>query len=313
MLIKILKDVAHIYLPIYRFSELGKTVLYAGYSEEQKNYFGLLPFKSNSVLQTYLGMKYFKDIPHYIESHADIGFAETGNFSERYFSAQNGFMLPEWAQMYLDIPQSLESLCRGRKTTFHEIRRLIGKYNLTYKINNGRNTFQHFYRSMYLPYLKKRHDQEACIQGESEIVRFYHEASLLSVYESDCLVSAVIFWVKNNCLYMHRLGVVNGDMSHVKHGAIGALYYFSVTEAIKMNCTQLDIGGTRPFIHNGVTHFKLGLSARFYTIKNPLIPQIWLGIKSNSEIAYEFLEQNPFVYYEHSKNLIVPQQCLVFP
>jgi len=78
------------------------------------------------------------------------------------------------------------------------------------------------------------------MESEADIVRWYKRASLLTIFGkwSSCFGSNNLAQ-KNLFVYMHKLGVVNGDMSSVQRGAIGSLYYFSVTEALKFGVCVL--------------------------------------------------------------------------
>ncbi len=44
---------------------------------------------------------------------------------------------------------------------------------------------------------------------------------------------------------------------------IGAIYYFGILEGQKTGCKYLNVGGTQPFLSDGLTRFKLGLGAEF--------------------------------------------------
>jgi lipid II:glycine glycyltransferase (peptidoglycan interpeptide bridge formation enzyme) len=85
---------------------------------------------------------------------------------------------------------------------------------------------------------------------------------------------------------------------------IGALYYFSILEGQKMRCRYVDLGGTRPFLTDGLTKYKLGLGAEFVPILSPLKEYIWFGVNEKSEAAMEFLSKNPFMYVNKEFRLV---------
>jgi hypothetical protein len=90
----------------------------------------------------------------------------------------------------------------------------------------------------------------------------------------------------------------------MRHGAIGAMYYFSILEGQKMKSRYLDIGGTRPFLTDGLTRYKLGLGAEFISDHSPWKEYLWLGVNDRSTFAKEFICSNPFMYLNKDFRLI---------
>jgi hypothetical protein len=82
------------------------------------------------------------------------------------------------------------------------------------------------------------------------------------------------------------------------------MYYFSIIEGQKMNCRYLDVGGTRPFLTDGLTKYKMGLGAEFLSEPSTWKEYLWFGMNENSTFAKEFVRNNSFLYLNNDRKLV---------
>jgi hypothetical protein len=66
----------------------------------------------------------------------------------------------------------------------------------------------------------------------------------------------------------------------------------------------MDVGGTRPFLTDGLTKFKLGLGAEFISRQSPTKEYLWFQINEHSVVAKEFIRRNPFMHVDKDFNLV---------
>jgi hypothetical protein len=85
---------------------------------------------------------------------------------------------------------------------------------------------------------------------------------------------------------------------------LGAAYYFAIIEGQKIGCKFIDLGGSRPFLTDGVTCFKIGLGAGFESDRNNLDEFIWFSMNEESSAATEFVKNNPFMFFTKDFKLV---------
>lgn len=291
------KNLARLFLPVYRYESDTMRVAYAGYSSIKKNYYirHLLNSKNPPV---FVGRKMFWQIPGLIESHnLDIVISEISPVILNYFHKHNGYIIPEWIKMRINIDKPLSEICQGSVSDFPDIMRKIRKHNLTYELLNGKENVDNFYEKFYLPYITKRHNAEAWIED----INIIREASLTSfivaIREEGVTVGTCLVNMEDESLFLTRLGLLDGNDEYRQHGVIGAIYYYCILEGQKMGCRYLQVGGTRAFLTDGLTKFKIGLGAEFITNLSPKKNTfLWLGVNEKSIVAAEFIKNNPVMH-----------------
>jgi hypothetical protein len=66
----------------------------------------------------------------------------------------------------------------------------------------------------------------------------------------------------------------------------------------------MDVGGTRPFLTDGLTRFKMGLGAEFGPSVSPAAVNFWLGLNEHSSVAGEFIKLNPVMHIKKDFSLV---------
>lgn len=307
MIKKILKFLARLYMPVFQYESNTIKIYYAGYSEVKKNYFVKLILNKNN-LRTYIGRRWFWEIPKLVKSYnPDFVVSETNRISLNYFQKHAGYLVPEWTQMRININRSMSEICRKNVSDFSDVARLIRKYNLTCEIFTDRESFNYFNQKMYIPYITKRHGNEALIEDLNILWDSSLSPYLLNIKENGVIVGASLIRKSGDILYLMRLGLLDGNEEYLRHGVIGAMYYFSIIEGQKMGCQYLNIGMTRPFLTNGLTKYKLGLSAEFVSDYSPHKEYLWFGVNKQSTAAMEFINSNPFMHLDKNNELVKNQ------
>ena len=207
--------------------------------------------------------------------------------------------------MRINIDRPIGEICKGSVSDFLDVKRLIRKYNLTYEMLTDKESFKYFYDNIYLPYLIKRHGDEALVEDLSDFWKPFPSPSLMVIKENGIIIAGSIVRKSDDLFYLMRLGLLNGNDEYRRHGAIGAMYYFSILEGQKMSCRYQDVGGTRPFLNNGLTKYKMGLGAEFLSEHSKWKEYLWFGMNENSTFAKEFIRNNSFLYLNNDRKLVI--------
>jgi hypothetical protein len=299
-----LKNIARLNLPVYQFKSEKVKILYAGYSSIKRNYFIRLLLNGPNIT-TFIGRRWFWTIPDLIKNYDPyIVISEISPILMNRFKKYNGFIIPEWATMRIDIDRPMSEICSPKLSDFSDVKRLVRKYNLTYEISDGIEHIKFFYDRMYVPFAKKRHGNEAWIIDLDLILKSTPPPSLLVIRENGEIAGASIVKKTGDSFALLYLGILDGNEEYRRHGIIGAIYYFGILEGKKMDCKYLDVGGSRPFLTDNITKFKKGLGAEFVPKLTPKRNYLWFGVNENSTAACEYIKSNPFMYISDNNVLV---------
>ena len=299
------KRIARLYLPVYQYESETMKIAYAGYSSIKKNYYVRLLQDGNNH-HSFLGRRFFWQIPELIKSdNLDIVIAEISPITFKNFQKCNGYILPEWVRMRINIDRPLSEICKRSVSDFPDVTRKIRKNNLTYEILTDQKSFNSFNEKFYLPFITKRYGKEAWIEDLNIMWKSSPSPFLIAVRKGEKTVGMSIVRKSEDTFSLFRLGLLDGNDEYRRLGVIGAIYYFSILEGQKMRCQFLDVGGARPFFTDGLTKYKLGLGAEFITNVNPGNEVfLWLGVNEHSPSANEFINSNPFIYFNKDLSLV---------
>lgn len=291
-----LKHLARLNLPIYQYESDTMKIAYAGYSSIKKNYFARLLLHGNNH-HVFLGRRWYWQIRDLIKSDKlDMVISEISPYVMNHFQKCNGYIIPEWLIMKINIDRPMSEICRRNVSDFSDVMRKIRKYNLTYEILTDKENFNCFNEKFYLPYITKRHGKEAWIEDLKIIWALSPPPFLIVIREDGVIVGESLIRKSGESLYLMRLGLLDGNEEYRRHGVIGAIYYFGILEGKNMGCRYLDVGGTRPFLTDGLTKFKIGLGAEFVSNLSPRKEYLWLGVNEHSIVAAEFMSKNPVMH-----------------
>jgi hypothetical protein len=205
--------------------------------------------------------------------------------------------------MRINIDRPMSEICNRSVSDFSDVTRKIRKYNLSYEMLTEKESINYFNEKFYLPFITKRHGDEAWIEDLSLIWKSSPPPFLIVIREDGVIVGESLIRKSGESLYLMRLGLLDGNEEYRRHGVIGAIYYFGILEGKNRGCRYLDVGGTRPFLTDGLTKFKIGLGAEFVSNLSPTKEYLWLGVNEHSFVAGEFMKRNPVMYIKKDFSL----------
>jgi hypothetical protein len=299
-----IKYIIRLYLPVYLYRTETMKIIYAGYSSVKKNYFVRL-LLGRDYDQSFLGWRMYWKIPGLNKSlNTDMVLSEISRISLKRFHEWDGYILPVWSSLIINIDRPMDEICPSRMSHFAHIKRRIRKYKLTYEILTDNESLDDFINRFYIPYITKRHGDEAIISDLQSGWKSSSSAFLLAIKEDGVIVAASFNEKTGEYLKLLNLGLLDGDEEYLRHGAIGALYYYGILEGKKLGCKYFDAGLSRPFINDGLTKYKIGWGAEFVAAYSPAGEYVWLAVNENSSAAQEFIGNNPFIYFNEDRKLV---------
>ena len=155
-----------------------------------------------------------------------------------------------------DAEATLKTVSPNERRQFANLHR---KQEWTAEIGAEFADFEFLYERMHLPTMASRHGDEARTLDRELALRALSERGfVLFVNEGGKRVAGVICVPEDGgeTLRMRLLGVLDGDPTHYRSGAVKAVYYLTIEWAAGNGCKRVDFHGGDPFPGKGVFQFK---------------------------------------------------------
>lgn len=271
-------------------------ILYAGNGRypANKNLIAKLAF-DQAFTETHIGKAWLWNAGRYpADRRADeslLVVLEVPRLFRSWWNPAHTFFLPTWfdGRVEADAPAFSDS-------TKSDIKR-IKKNGLRYVITADPLRFKSFYDEMHVPYIAKTFGERAFIHNYRHMLdhfgpdRLYQE--LLLVLKGDEPIAGILLGREQEGIYLHYVGVKDGNLEYVQEGALGALFYFPVDHARSKGLKSVNFGLTRPFLNDGVLQFK---KKRGMAIAHTYEIGYLLQTGADAGAVTGFLLNNPFLY-----------------
>lgn len=156
--------------------------------------------------------------------------------------------LPLWVGTTISLPLQVKS--NSAKSDI----RLIRKNNLQYRVTDSLASIDDFFLNFWLPTVKKRYPEKDIQKERKSWSERRCELLIVSDGESD--LSGVLIRYDDDCPYLWRNGLKNGDLSLWNKGAIAATYYYGAEYLGSRGYEALYLGLSRGFLSDGVFQYK---------------------------------------------------------
>lgn len=232
------------------------SMLYTG-SPAAAHYWARIFFEPDYVTQD-LGQQWIWRAISNRRNNIDISFVELHKVMQNRLMANLGFLVPIWIYGTVDLSR-LDDVIRDNSSLKEDIRKMK-KRGFEYEVTRDPDKISNFYDQMYGPYMAGRLGKEV----DPEEVRLAdnpdidpEKVRLLLVRYEGQFVAGMTMVVDQKKAKLWEVGVLGGDWSYIKLGAIRAAYYFSILYVKSLGCVSVDLGGSRPLLNDGVLQYKL--------------------------------------------------------
>jgi len=232
-----------------------------------------------------------------LRTSADLTIARVDRLSARLLFNADYLAVPEWVGLSIVVPEDPAKLVQSSHSLKEDFR-IVRRNELTPDITQAEADFEMFYHTMYVPFIRKRHGEQAVVRNIYWMRRIFDQGGLLWVRRSGQPIAGMIFQRRNQVLELAGLGTVNGEWAPVKAGAATALYFFSIKHAKELGCEIVDFGGCRPSLNDGLLRYKrkwgTQLIERCHTYYDLLVH--WNHL--NGPVT-SFLSHTPLIFRDH--------------
>lgn len=111
--------------------------------------------------------------------------------------------------------------------------------------------------------ITRRHGADGFVMPLQEIRDYFksRDCEFLCVTQQGKRLAALLGEATQDGYYMARLGWLDGDPELVRRGVLAGLYWFAIRRARDLGMTRVRMGGTPPFLEDGVLRFKMKWNA----------------------------------------------------
>lgn len=277
-------------------------IVYAGHGEN-KNFIAKLAF-DYSHRENYIGKKWLWEIPEFVKvgNHdCSLMVIEVPYSFCRFFKKIKYLIVPCWVSGELDVSVESPSIFKNKNTSLNSDLRRIRKNNLHFKVTRNLSEFHNFYYKMYLPYITQAHGDKSLIAIYDILKKNFKKnrpvIELLFVTKEQEDIAGILLSHWEDRAKLCFLGVKDGNSDYVKHGAIGALLYFSFCYLSEKGCTRISFGNSRPFLKDGVLRYKRKWNQE---ISNKRKMNFIFKPLSKTEGVKGFFLNNPLIYEDQT-------------
>lgn len=164
------------------------------------------------------------------------------------------FTLPHWVSQVIKLPQKVETLLEGPNLASKrkQINKLI-REGYGFKLSKDPEDLTYFYNEIYAPNIQRSFGFRAHIMTRQDLYNWFAMGGLRFVLEQGNPVAASIY-VKTGDSY---LIVMSGVLEiAIKKNVKSLLHWADLTCASELGATEVDFGGSRPWVSDGVFEYK---------------------------------------------------------
>ncbi|MEI6088442.1 MAG: GNAT family N-acetyltransferase [Bacteroidota bacterium] len=220
-------------------------------------------------------------------------------------------MQPNFIEQEIALPNTLEEYLQEITSKLRQTIKKIKKTGFTYSISTDNDWFEQFYNCYYVPSMVGRHAEDAYVMAKDEIMDLLNlpGTEFLNVFLSGvCIASAIAIHEGDKYIYT-KVGWLNGDNYYLDQGVNTAIYQLLIERAFELGCKKISLGGTPPFLENGVLKFKAKWQSRFCA--DIYYSENYLLLDPSNSSCYEFLSKNSLVVFDLNNILIVLSNKLI--
>jgi hypothetical protein len=202
--------------------------------------------------------------------------------------------LPEWVDSRVVVPEEIEEFCQGKRSLQSDMRKIL-ENGLTSEFSRGEKDFFKFYDTMYLPFVFERHGEEAVARNRYWMHRAFRKGGLIWVIKDGRRVAGVLFEQQGRKIRTVALGTLDGEWDWVRQGVNAATDLFILQYARQVGCSQVNMGGSRPCLQDGVLRYKRKWGARLFDKADNWYDNL-LFFNRLGAPALSFLSRNPLIF-----------------
>ncbi len=214
-------------------------------------------------------------------------------------------MQPEFIVLEIPLPDTYEVYIKSITNDARNNLKKVQKVGFTCSISNDKTWVNTFYKDYYVQTMVDRHSEDAAVIPMWEMLSIANNpgAEFVKLFLDGICVAAALTIFENDKYICQKIGYLNGDVSLLQKGIVTAIYEFRIKRAYELGCKAIVLGGTPPFLENGVFKYKAKWQARF--CPELYFNENYLLLNPFNNFCHNFLQSNSLVVFGLKNTLIV--------
>jgi hypothetical protein len=214
-------------------------------------------------------------------------------------------MQPDFIVLEIPLPETYDEYLKSITNDARNNLKKVQKIGFTCSVCKDKKWVNTFYDDYYVLTMVDRHSEDAAIISKKEMnfIVDHPGAEFVKLFlDGKCVAAALTIFTENK-YFCQKIGYLNGDFSLLQKGIVTAIYQFRIQRAFELGCKKIILGGTPPFLENGVFKYKAKWQARFCI--NEYFTENYLLLNPRNNYCYNFLQSNSLVVFGLKNTLIV--------
>ncbi|MBN8420163.1 MAG: hypothetical protein J0L73_14695 [Verrucomicrobia bacterium] len=163
--------------------------------------------------------------------------------------------VPRWITSWMNVPEDLREFGRTHRNARTDLRRIRTK-QFECHLSREKKDFDLFCEKFHRPHISARHGDLTMVSPRWMMRYVFRQGMIQWVSRKGEKLAGGILTIKGKELTKRVNGVLDGRADLLKEGALSALYVHAMQEARRLGCTELNMGGSMPSLHDGVFRYK---------------------------------------------------------
>ncbi|MCB1278752.1 hypothetical protein [Prosthecobacter sp.] len=231
-----------------------------------------------------------------LQASADLTVVGVDRLTARRFFDQSWLQSPAWIASWMPVPEDLQAFAHSHSRVEGDMR-YLRRNHFGRRFSVSKADFDTFYDHFYKPYIARRHGSLAYLRPRWSLRRQFKRGGILWIHREEEVQAADIVYVNHRTLHRVALGIADGRMELLQQRALAALYVHSIGHARDMHCTEIFLGGSRPFLYDGVFQYKRKWGAVVCEHPEVNYRMLLRWNRLEGPVA-EFLSHSPVIHYD---------------
>jgi len=165
--------------------------------------------------------------------------------------------VPEWVDQWLTLPDDPDLLCQGRhgKSLRKAIRR-VQEQGLTCQVSHSEADLEEFYYEYHVPFVQHHFGDHARVDNLRILRRLFKQGGLIWAVQDGQRIAASVFTRQGTVLRFLTFATAGGSRDLTELGVHTALNWHEIQHARDLGCREINFGGARGMLADGVLRHK---------------------------------------------------------
>lgn len=192
---------------------------------------------------------------------ADLVVARVDRVVARWLQRRDFIRTPMFIGATMPVPASVAELSDRHPSIAADLRKMRQRH-LTPEVTREEASLRRFYEELYLPHLQRRFGPLALTKSLSEFVDAARHGGLIQIRRDGEIVGGLLFRRQRNRAIFVALATRPTKGLSAEPGVGAACYYHFIETARRDDAREIDWGGSRPALEDGVLRYKQKWGAR---------------------------------------------------